>query len=141
MGVSRQLEASKSARHGESLLHPAADVCDPRACPELGEGLAPNPRARTWATRLIGIRERWVRPRFLPVFFHAKIGDKVCGQFLIRFDVRMEFWRCALLSIFHCRVERLPERRIGFNALFHYVSEGLLLGAPTSCVPNMKHSC
>jgi len=32
----------------------------------------------------------------------------------------------AVLYILHSRVERLPESRIGFNALFHDGGEGLL---------------
>lgn len=69
---------------------------------------------------------RWRFGNF--VFFHAEIDNKAIGQFLIGFDMRIEFWRCAALNIFHCRgVERLPKRWIGLNALLHHVGERHLL--------------
>ena len=58
---------------------------------------------------------------------HAEICDKALGQFLICVNVRVEVWGCAPLNVLHSGVERLPERRIGFNALLHHVGESFLL--------------
>ena len=41
-------------------------------------------------------------------FFHAEIYDKAFGQFLVRFNMRVELWGCALVNILHSGVERLP---------------------------------
>jgi hypothetical protein len=55
------------------------------------------------------------------VAFHAEVGDKVLGQFLISVNMREEIWGHAMLNILHTRIDGLPERRVSFNALFHHV--------------------
>ena len=49
-------------------------------------------------------------------FLHAEVDDKALGQFLVSFDMRMEFPCCSVPNILHCGVERLPERRFVLNA-------------------------
>ena len=42
------------------------------------------------------------------IFFHPEIRDKVLGQFLEGFDMRMQPWSCAVLNVLHGSIERLP---------------------------------